>query len=127
MPKSALILFAHGARDPDWASPLYRVRDAILVQLPEMRIELAFLELMAPSLPDCTEALLAAGFKRLVILPMFIAQGGHLKKDLPVILDELRRRYPQAVFELAGPVGETEGVVQAMAAHALALVGNPLS
>lgn len=127
MPKSALILFAHGARDPDWASPLYRVRDAILAQLPEMRIELAFLELMAPSLPDCTQSLLAAGFDRLVILPMFIAQGGHLKKDLPVILDELRQRYPQAVFELAGPVGETEGVVQAMAAHALALVGSPLS
>jgi sirohydrochlorin cobaltochelatase len=64
------------------------------------------------------------GFDRIVIVPMFIAQGGHLKNDLPLILNELRQNNPDVLFELAGPVGEAESIVQAMAAHVLTLSGT---
>ena len=124
MPKTALILFAHGARDPDWASPLHRVKEAINAQVPGMRVELAFLELMQPKLQECAASLSSDGFERIVILPMFIAQGGHIKKDTPLILDELRQTYPKVTFELAGPVGEAESIVQAIAAHALLVAGE---
>jgi len=124
MPKTALILFAHGARDPDWASPLHRVKEAINAQVPGMRVELAFLELMKPKLQECAASLSSDGFERIVILPMFIAQGGHIKKDTPLILDELRQTYPTVTFELAGPVGEAENIIQAIAAHALLVAGE---
>ncbi|MBN9422878.1 MAG: cobalamin biosynthesis protein CbiX [Candidatus Accumulibacter sp. 66-26] len=125
MPKTrtALILFAHGARDPEWASPMRRVCATVRAQAPALRVELAFLEFMSPQLAPCAEALLAEGYDRLVVLPMFIAQGGHLKRDVPLLLDELRARYPQASFELASAVGEAEPIVQAMAAHVVALAG----
>jgi len=126
MPKTALILFAHGARDPDWASPLHRVKAAVHARHPEMRVELAFLEIMDPKLQDCAASLSSEGFERIVILPMFIAQGGHIKKDTPLILDQLRQLYPGVIFELAGPVGEAERIVQTIAAHALTLVGEAL-
>lgn len=126
MPKTrtALILFAHGARDPEWASPMRRVCATVRAQAPALRVELAFLEFMSPQLAPCAEALLAEGYDRLVVLPMFIAQGGHLKRDVPLLLDELRARYPQASFELASAVGEAEPIVQAMAAHVVALAGT---
>lgn len=120
---TALILFAHGARDPEWAGPLRRVRAAVCAQAPALRVELAFLEFMTPELVPCAEALLTEGVTRIVVLPMFIAQGGHLKRDLPLLLDDLRSRYPQAHFELAPAVGEAEPIVQAMAAHVLSLAG----
>ena len=123
MSKTALILFAHGARDPEWASPLRRVRAAVGTQAPALRVELAFLEFLSPNLECCVGELMSDGYKRIVILPMFIAQGGHLKNDLPLILDALRQNNPQVVFELAGPVGEAESIVQAMAAHVLTLSG----
>ncbi|MBA3996057.1 MAG: cobalamin biosynthesis protein CbiX [Candidatus Accumulibacter sp.] len=125
MPKTrtALILFAHGARDPEWASPMRRVCATVRAQAPALRVELAFLEFMSPQLAPCAEALLAEGYDRLVVLPMFIAQGGHLKRDVPLLLDELRARHPQASFELASAVGEAEPIVQAMAAHVVALAG----
>ena len=125
MPKTrtALILFAHGARDPEWASPMRRVCATVRAQAPALRVELAFLEFMSPQLAPCAEALLAEGYDRLVVLPMFIAQGGHLKRDVPLLLDELRARYPQASFELASAVGEAAPIVQAMAAHVVALAG----
>lgn len=120
MPRTALILFAHGSRDPEWSAPLRRVCDAVRAQAPALRLELAFLELMPPSLVESADLLLGEGFERIVILPMFIAQGGHLKQDLPLLIDELRRRYPQAEFELSGPLGESDSVVQVMATHVLA-------
>lgn len=121
MPKTALILFAHGARDAEWASPMRRVCAAVHAQAPELRVELAFLEFMTPTLRDCAQILLAENYRRLIVLPMFIAQGGHLKHDLPQLIDELREQNPQVSFELAGAVGEVKSVVQAMADHVITL------
>jgi sirohydrochlorin cobaltochelatase len=124
MSKTALILFAHGARDPQWADPMRRVCAAVRDRCPEVRVELAFLEFMAPDLRTCAEALLADDFERIIVLPMFIARGGHLRRDVPALLDELRNRHPRAHFEQASAIGEVETVVQAMALHALGLAGH---
>jgi sirohydrochlorin cobaltochelatase len=124
MSNIALVLFAHGARDPEWASPMRRVCAAVRAQAPDLRVELAFLEFMAPTLRDCVESLVDDGFERIVVLPMFIAQGGHLKRDVPLLLEELRALHPQIRFELACAVGEAETIVQAMAAHVLTLAGE---
>ena len=121
MSKTALILFAHGAREPEWAKPILRVRATVQGKAPGLRVETAFLEFMTPNLRGRAEALVREGFERIVVLPMFIAQGGHLKREVPLLIEELRRLYPLTYFELAGAVGEADSVVQAMAAHVLAL------
>ncbi|HCZ13125.1 MAG TPA: cobalamin biosynthesis protein CbiX [Candidatus Accumulibacter sp.] len=124
MSKTALILFAHGARDPEWAEPMRRLGTTLREQAPGMRVELAFLEFLKPALGDCVESLVGEGFRRVVVLPMFIARGGHLKRDLPLLLEELQQRHPQTRFELAGAIGEAESVLQAMARHALDLLAT---
>ncbi len=125
MSKTALILFAHGARDPEWADPMRRVCAAVREQAPELRVELAFPRvhdspICAPVPNPCSPR----AFERIVVLPMFIARGGHLKRDVPLLLEELRQRHPQTHFELTGAIGEAEPIVQAMARHALALAGS---
>lgn len=119
--KNALILFAHGARDPEWANPMRRVRAAVMQQAPALRVELAFLEFMSPNLGDCARALVAEGYTAISIVPMFIAQGGHLKNDVPLLMDELRKVHPDVRFVLSPTVGEAEPIVQAMASYALGL------
>ena len=119
--KNALILFAHGARDPEWANPMRRVRAAVMQQAPALRVELAFLEFMSPNLGDCARALVAEGYTAISIVPMFIAQGGHLKNDVPLLMDELRNAHPDVRFVLSPTVGEAEPIVQAMANYALGL------
>lgn len=121
--KTALVLFAHGARDPEWANPMRRLQAAIRQRAPEMPVELAFLEFMVPSLPECVAELVAQGAEKLVILPMFIARGGHLKREVPEMLDVLRSTYPDVEFSLCGAVGEEEVVIQAMADVALTVTG----
>ena len=125
--KTVLILFAHGARDPEWAEPMRRVQAAIRSRQPDIPVELAFLEFMAPTLTDCIAAQIAAGAGKIAIVPMFVARGGHLKRDVPELLAKLRSTHPEVEFSLAGVIGEHEAVVQAMAAAATEAAGLTLA
>ena len=57
MSAMAVILFGHGARDPEWSGPIERVRAAMRARQPELRVELAFLEFMHPSLAEAVASL----------------------------------------------------------------------
>jgi len=120
---TAIILFAHGARDPEWANPLRRIQAAVRERIAEVPVELAFLEFIAPSLPESTARLVAEGARKIVVLPLFIARGGHLKREVPEMLDGLRSTYPDVQFSLGTAIGENEIVVQAMASAALEAAG----
>ena len=124
---TALILFAHGARDPEWANPMRRVQAAIRQRVNEMSVELAFLEFLTPTLPESVAQLVAQGAGKIVVMPMFIARGGHLKNDLPGIIEVLRSTYPKVEFSLGGAIGEDESVVQAMAVATLKFAGTELA
>jgi sirohydrochlorin cobaltochelatase len=124
---TALILFAHGARDPEWANPMRRVQAAICQRATDMPVALAFLEFLTPTLPETAAQLVAQGCDKIVVMPMFIARGGHLKNDLPGIIDLLRSTYPTVEFCLGGAIGEDESVVQAMAVATLKFAGTELA
>ena len=111
---SALILFAHGARDPEWAVPFRKIQRNVAKRRPELKVELAFLEFMAPALPDAVEKLAGAGHGTITVAPLFMAQGGHLKHDLPLILDDLRRRFPGVTLTLLPAVGDVDVILDAI-------------
>ena len=120
---TALILFAHGARDPEWAQPMRHIQSLLREQQTAAEVELAFLEFMQPTLAECVAERVQAGATKICIVPMFIAQGGHLKRELPEIVEGLRKNYPTVDFVLTGPIGVQSPVMQAMAETALALAG----
>lgn len=113
--KAGLILFAHGARDPAWAAPFEAVAARVRAARPDAEVRLAFLELMTPSLPEAGAALAAAGCTQVAVLPLFLGAGGHVRKDLPRLVDALRAAHPSLTFELHGAVGENPAVIAAMA------------
>lgn len=117
----ACILFAHGARNLDWAQPILAIRDAMRARQADARVEAAFLEFIEPSLPQAIDMLVDAGCHNLVIVPMFMAQSGHTKRDLPALLDEARLRHPELHLTVAAPIGEAPTVVAAIAEYALSV------
>lgn len=114
-----LILFAHGARDPRWAAPFEAVAARVRAQQPGLAVHLAYLELMTPDLPTAAAELLASGCDAITVLPLFLGAGGHVRRDLPAIVDALREAHPQVRWSLQPPVGELETVIAAMAQAAL--------
>ena len=122
---SGLILFAHGARDPRWAAPFEAVAARVRSQQPQAQVSLAFLEFMAPTLPQAGAELAAAGCREVAVLPLFLGAGGHVRKDLPLLLEGLRAAHPAVSFTLHPAVGEVDSVVAAMADAAAALLPTP--
>jgi sirohydrochlorin cobaltochelatase len=114
--KSALILFAHGARDPEWAAPVRRLRDKVAALRPDLAVEVAFLELTAPLLPDAIQELASRHCRQIAIVPVFLAQGGHLKKDVPRLLETMRERFPAVTFDLWPALGDADPILDAISA-----------
>jgi len=116
----AIILFAHGARDPEWARPFERLRAALAAFAPDLVLELAYLEMMQPDLATAADSLIARGVTAINVVPVFMAQGGHLKRDLPLLVEASRRKHPGIPFTLQAAVGEAQAVIDAMAMHIIA-------
>ncbi|MDP3873951.1 MAG: CbiX/SirB N-terminal domain-containing protein [Pseudomonadota bacterium] len=115
-----LILFGHGSRDPEWARPLREVAARLSGTPSAPRVELAFLEFLEPTLDQACDRLVAEGVTRIAVVPMFIAQSGHVRRDLPAQVEAARVRHPSLLIELATAVGEDARVQQVMADVALA-------
>ena len=110
-----IVLFAHGARDPEWARPFEAIRDRIRRARPELPISLAYLELMQPTLGEAVAQVIEDGAAAITVFPLFMAQGGHLKQDLPRILERLRGEHAHVPIALSAPVGEVPELLDAIA------------
>jgi sirohydrochlorin cobaltochelatase len=122
--RTGLLLFAHGARDPAWARPFAAVADRCRARQPGTAVALAFLEFMAPDLVAAGSALVAQGCRRVDVVPLFLGAGGHVRKDIPVLLARLQADHPDVSWILHHAVGEHEWVIAAMADAALAAPGS---
>ena len=116
--EKALILFAHGARDPAWAGPVQAVAKKLQTESPDLQVGVAFLEFMTPTLSEAVAGIVARAGSSSVqvdVLPFFIAQGGHLREDLPVMLAAVQEQHAQLQIRLLPALGELPSVQDAMA------------
>ena len=111
---SALVLFAHGARDAQWSDPFRAVRQVVAARRPDLTVELAFFEQMQPALGDCVARLVKDGHTRITVAPLFLAQGGRQKKDLPQLLKGLSARHAAAEITVLPPIGEVTELLDAI-------------
>uniref|UniRef100_E6PMP9 Putative Sirohydrochlorin cobaltochelatase CbiX n=1 Tax=mine drainage metagenome TaxID=410659 RepID=E6PMP9_9ZZZZ len=114
-----LLLLAHGSRQPEWARPFEAVLAAVRASRPELRVELAYLESMQPSLAQALLEAGAAGCTQLHLVPLFLGAGGHLQRDIPQAVRDAHLRHPQLTVRVAAAAGDSPDIVAALAAYAL--------
>ncbi|MPZ42652.1 MAG: cobalamin biosynthesis protein CbiX [Betaproteobacteria bacterium] len=117
---TALVLFAHGSRDPEWARPFEALRARLERRLPDTPVVLAFLEQMQPGLPEVIGTLADQSIERVTVLPLFMAQGRHLREELPRIIARACEDNPGVLVRTSAAVGEIESLLQAIADWAVA-------
>ncbi len=131
---AGLLLFAHGARDPCWAQPFNEVAELCRSARGEnggcaagagSTVVLAFLEFMAPDLVAAGQALAARGCAEVDVVPLFLGAGGHVRKDIPVLMARLRAEHPAVRWTLRRAIGESPAVIAAMARQALESADSP--
>lgn len=114
-----ILLFGHGSRSTEWARPFLAIRAAIAAQAPGTPVALGFLEAMRPTFDEGMDELVRAGATDITIVPIFLATGGHIARDLPQLAAATMERHPDLRIDIAAPAGESARVIAAMAAYAL--------
>ncbi len=120
-----LVLLAHGARDPAWATPFEALAVRVRASAPGALARLAYLELMTPGLEEVAEELAQAGCARIDVVPVFLGMGGHVRRDVPAQIEALRARHAGIDWRLHPALGEAPQVIAALAAAALSAAGLP--
>ena len=123
--RQGLILLAHGARDPRWREPFDRLVERVRAKRPELAVRLAFLELMAPDLLLAGEELVASGCDALLIVPIFFGQGGHVREDVPALVEDLRKRWTGIAVSVSPTAGDDSGVIDALASFCIHELDQP--
>lgn len=119
----AIILFAHGSRDPLWHKPIQAVAQRIAQRVAQQGdatvVRCAYLELTVPDLPTVAQQLVDEGATSLDVVPMFLGVGRHAREDLPALMQALRVTYPSVDISCQPAVGEREALLDLLADIAL--------
>jgi sirohydrochlorin ferrochelatase len=116
--KTALLLIAHGSREPEANADLYHVVAALRQRGEYAIVEPAFLELAEPNSDEAGGRCVEQGADRVVILPYFLSAGVHVRRDLTDIRARLVARFPNVDFALAEPLGRHPQLIDIVAERA---------
>lgn len=81
-----LLVVGHGTADPVGAQEAQAVTDRVAVLLPDVPVELGYLEVIEPSIAVAVERLAARGCRELVAMPLLLFTAGHARRDVPEAL-----------------------------------------
>ncbi|MBU2808246.1 cobalamin biosynthesis protein CbiX [Acidithiobacillus ferrooxidans F221] len=106
-------LLAHGSRNPQWRKPFEQIAERLQLAHPERLIVLCYLEMWEPSLDQAIREAYVLGFRHFRISPLFWSSGRHLQEDLPTLIEQVQKVLPNCFFQVEGPIGESEIIIQA--------------
>ena len=70
---------------------------------------------MEPRLKDAVNELKQQGITQITLVPLFMAQGGHLKEDLPKLVTEIKTAHPTIQITITQALGESPVLLSAIA------------
>ena len=107
-----LIIAAHGSRKKESA----REVGALAAKVAEKagtafdRVVHGFLQFSEPLLPGVIDDAVVGGACDIVVFPFFISAGSHILSDIPELVADAGRRYPDVKFTIARHLGAVDGV-----------------
>jgi sirohydrochlorin cobaltochelatase len=119
---AAAIFLAHGSRDPRWRQPFEKFLQTAASRLPGRQVRLAYMEMCEPTLLQVAEECIQNGAQEVTVFPLFLSGGGHVKNDIPHLVEELKTQFPSVKVRLTEALGETPEVHQAFLDAAVRLV-----
>jgi sirohydrochlorin ferrochelatase len=102
--KKAALLIAHGSRRDAANQDLAVLADALRVRAIYPLVEIAYLELAAPTILEGGAACVREGADQVFLLPYFLSAGAHVTDDLERYRRELADQFPQVRFILCRPL-----------------------
>ena len=115
---TAVILLGHGSRLAEANAGLTAVASRVAKLLHARWVEVAFLQLAQPGLREAADRCVAAGARRVAIVPFFLFPGAHVRDVIPAAVAHLRTQHPGVTFTVAAVLGDHPKLAEAAADRA---------
>ena len=115
----ALILFAHGSSNPTWRVPFDLIAQQVREQTQDICVELAFLEIMQPSIQSVVRAFAEQGIQFIRIVPLFFGVGKHVAQDLEHLVKLMRDEFVSLEIEVIPAIGQSQWVRDAIVKYSV--------
>ena len=110
LPETGVVVVGHGTANPVGAAETKNIVAQVNAILPNIPVELGYLEVIEPTIEMAVERLAARRCKKVVALPILLFAAGHAKQDVPQALQEAVARRGLSVTQ-ADPLGLHEQVI----------------
>lgn len=110
--QEAIILVGHGSRVPGAGEGMEKVAEGLRQKLHHSIIEICYLSRLGPHFPEVLEKCVAQGATKVLVLPYFLHAGLHLLLDIPQMMQEKAREFPQVKLILGKNLGFDESLVE---------------
>jgi len=104
MDNPAYFLVGHGSRDPEANREFEELVGLFAARHPESIVRHGFVELAKPGMYEALEDL-AQEANHIVMMPLMFFLAGHMKHDLFLLADFIRRKNPDIQLQVTDPVG----------------------
>ena len=103
--RNGIVLLGHGSRIA--SQGLHNLSQSLQQRHPSDHVCYGFLELQEPSAQKSLQKCAENVEKELTIIPMFLSTGGHVKNDLPLLAQQLQKKFPHLTIHMLPPLGES--------------------
>ncbi len=102
--QSAIFLAGHGSRSAkagrEFETAVHDLRKAVAVP-----VEYGYLEFATPTIGDALGQLAAQGAKHIRVIPGMLFAAGHVKNDVPSVINTFAQQHPDVTLTLGKPCG----------------------
>ncbi len=109
----SLVLVGHGSRRAKGNEKVRHLATRIAGRF-ELPVQAGFIELAPPHASEAIDAAVAAGATEVVVVPAVLLAAGHAKNDVPVLVNQARKRHKGVRFFASRPLGVHPGMLQVL-------------
>ena len=124
--KTAVMICGHGSRDDAAIEEFNQLAGHLSKRLPDFDVESGFLEFATPVIRTGLDKLKDRGAERIVCVPGMLFAAGHVKNDIPSVLNEYAARHPDMEIRLGRDLAVDAKLTRAAGARIEAAAGIPV-
>lgn len=106
----AVLLVSHGSHSKKTKEEVASLVKELKKDNPAAILEYAFLEIESPSIPEGIDICVQKGATEVLVLLNFLNAGKHVDGDIPRLVKEAAKKYPDVYFHITRPVGQHPGI-----------------
>ncbi|WP_031515412.1 sirohydrochlorin chelatase [Desulfofalx alkaliphila] len=104
--KEGVLLLGHGSRRDEGNVELRQILEEVKKRGPKDRVyQCSFLQFTQPTLDEGIKYLVSAGVEKIIVVPLFLVSGTHIRQDIPNKLMLQKNKHPHIKFVYAEHLG----------------------